>query len=118
MDDVENLLKQTVGELDKLMAAKNVVGEPLTSGDVTIIPLVSYGFGFGAGGGTGGPGGQAQGTGGGTGGGGGIKPVAVIIAGPDGVQLQPVKTTGARLMDSLGDAIAKATGKSGGETGD
>ena len=31
------------------MAAKNVVGEPVQSGDVTIIPLVSYGFGFGAG---------------------------------------------------------------------
>ena len=53
MSDIDALLKQSVGELEKLLKAQNVIGEPSTHGSVTVIPLVSIGFGFGAGGGTG-----------------------------------------------------------------
>ena len=52
MSDIDTLLKQSVGELEKLLKAQNVIGEPSTHGGVTVIPLVSIGFGFGAGGGT------------------------------------------------------------------
>ena len=79
MEDVENLVKSTAYEMEKLLATKTVVGEPIAVNGTTIIPLVAMGFGFGAGGGTGksekGP--EGEGTGGGTGGGGGVKPVAV-----------------------------------------
>ena len=49
MEDVDRLLKGTVEELDKLLNAKNVLGEPIEKDNATVIPIVSYGFGFGAG---------------------------------------------------------------------
>lgn len=51
MDNVETLLNGTVEELDRLLNAKNVLGDPIEKGSATVIPIVSYGFGFGAGGG-------------------------------------------------------------------
>ena len=68
MDNVETLLKGTVEELDRLLNAKNVLGEPIEKGNATVIPIVSYGFGFGAGGGGNGKSGDGAGTGAGGGG--------------------------------------------------
>ena len=53
MEEVERLLKNSVEEMEKLLSAKTVVGEPLTVDGNTIVPLLSIGFGFGAGGGSG-----------------------------------------------------------------
>jgi len=68
---VENLVKTTLGEIEKVLGTKTVVGEPIKVEGVTLIPLISVGFGFGAGGGEGK--GEAktkgEGIGGGTGGG-------------------------------------------------
>jgi len=54
MADVEQLVKMTLGEIERLLSTKAVVGEPIVVEGNTIIPLVSIGFGFGGGGGTGG----------------------------------------------------------------
>ena len=70
MEDVEKLLKGTVEELDQLLNAKNVLGDPIERDGATVIPIVSYGFGFGAGGNVA----QKSGNSAGTGAGGGIKP--------------------------------------------
>ena len=87
MEEVEKLLASAVAELEKILSSKTVVGEPITIGEATLIPLVSVGFGFGAGGGSGTqPGQTGQGSGGGTGGGGGIKPIAVVIIDKQGVR--------------------------------
>ena len=71
MEVVENLIKTTLGEIEKVLSTKTVVGEPITVEDKTLIPLISIGFGFGAGGGE--AKGEAkqkgEGAGGGTGGG-------------------------------------------------
>ena len=53
MEEVERLLKNSVEEMEKLLSAKTVVGEPLTVDGNTIVPLLSIGFGFGAGSGSG-----------------------------------------------------------------
>lgn len=53
MEDVEKLLKSAMGEIERMLNTKTVVGEPMTIEGNTLIPLVSVGFGFGAGGGTG-----------------------------------------------------------------
>ena len=53
MEDVEKLLKTAMGEIERMLNTKTVVGEPITIEGNTLIPLVSVGFGFGAGGGTG-----------------------------------------------------------------
>lgn len=108
MDDVERLLKGTVEELEKLLNAKNVLGDPIEREGATVIPIVSYGFGFGAGGTSGGK----QGTGGGTGGGGGIKPLGAIIFDRNGARVEAVKGAISNVAEVLGEAASRAMEKS------
>ncbi len=119
MDDVEKLIKTTLGEIEKVLDAKTVVGEPITIEGTTLIPLMSVGFGFAAGGGTGK--GEtketAEGGGSGSGGGGGVKPIAVIVIDKDGVRIEPIKggmaTAIEKLSETIPDIAAKLTEKWG-----
>ena len=107
MEQVENLVKTTLGEIEKVLSTKTVVGEPLIMEGSTLIPLISAGFGFGAGGGSGK--GEAktkgEGTGGGTGGGAYVKPVAVVIVSKEGVKVEPIMGSLAGAMEKLGETI-------------
>ena len=119
MDDIEKLIKTTLGEIEKVLDAKTVVGEPITIEGTTLIPLMSVGFGFAAGGGTGK--GEtketAEGGGSGSGGGGGVKPIAVIVIDKDGVRIEPIKggmaTAIEKLSETIPDIVAKLTEKWG-----
>jgi uncharacterized spore protein YtfJ len=80
----------------------NVYADPIQHGEVMIIPTAEVvavaGFGYGHGFGTGESAQEGtEGVGGGEGGGGGGKtfsrPVAVVIADPDGVRVEPVRDT-------------------------
>jgi uncharacterized spore protein YtfJ len=104
MADVEQLLKGTVDELDRLLNAKNVLGDPIEKGSSTVIPIVSYGFGFGAGGSSGGK----SGDGAGTGGGGGIKPLGAIIIDDEGARVEAVQGAMTSLAEALRDTAARA----------
>ncbi len=115
MEEVEKLLKNSVEEMERLLSAKTVVGEPLTVEGNTVVPLLSVGFGFGAGGGSGKgkkDGHDGEGGGSGTGGGGGVKPVAVIIINKDGVRVEPVAGSPSGL-EKVGAAIGAALQKHG-----
>jgi uncharacterized spore protein YtfJ len=113
MQDIEALLKVTLGEIEKLLSAKSVVGEPITVDGTTIIPLLSIGFGIGAGAGSGKSGKDAscEGGGSGTGGGGGVKPVAVVVIDKDGVRVEPLKPGGTGVMDKVGDLVTRVMEK-------
>ncbi len=116
MEDVEKLLKTAMGEVERMLNTKTVVGEPIIIEGNTLIPLVSLGFGIGAGGGggtgsmKGGESGEAKGAG--TGGGGGVKPVAIIIINKDGVRLEPVKGGTSSVLEKVAETIGKAVQKS------
>jgi uncharacterized spore protein YtfJ len=116
MEDVERLLKTAMGEVERMLNTKTVVGEPITIEGNTLIPLVSLGLGIGAGGGggtgsmKGGESGEAKGAG--TGGGGGVKPVAMIIINKDGVRLEPVKGGTSSVLEKVAETIGKAVEKS------
>lgn len=90
-NNVVEILKGVVGELREISKSETVVGEPITAGDRTVIPVVKISVGFGAGGGQG----ESEKSGGGFGGGGGggarIEPVAFIIMDESGVSLLPIK---------------------------
>lgn len=103
MQNVETLLKGTVEELDRLLNAKNVLGDPIEKGNSTVIPIVSYGFGFGAGGGANGK----NGDGAGTGAGGGIKPLGAIIIDEDGARVESVQGA----MTTFAEVLAQTAGK-------
>ncbi len=104
MEDVERLLKETVAELEKLLNARNVLGDPIERDGATVIPLVSYGFGFGAGGSAGGKNGDAAGTGGG----GGIKPLGAVIIDSRGARVEAMKGVVSNIADMVGETAARA----------
>jgi uncharacterized spore protein YtfJ len=113
MEHVKDLLKTALGEIERVLSTKTVVGEPITVEGNTLIPLISIGFGFGAGGGSGkaAKAVDGEGLGGGTGGGGGIKPVAIIIVNKEGVAVEPIKGSTASVLEKFGGMIGKAVEK-------
>ncbi|MBM3119510.1 MAG: sporulation protein YtfJ [Chloroflexi bacterium] len=119
MEDVEKLIKTTLGEIEKVLDAKTVVGEPITIEGTTLIPLLSVGFGFaaGSGSGKGEPKEATESGGGGTGGGAGVKPIAIIVIDKDGTRIEPIKGGMAaaieKLSETIPDIAAKITEKWG-----
>jgi len=109
MELVENLVKTTLGEIEKVLSTRTVVGEPITIEGATLIPLISIGFGFGAGGGEGK--GEAkqrgEGAGGGTGGGAWVKPIAIVIIDKEGVRVEPIMGGMASAIEKVGDRIPR-----------
>ncbi|MBI5719737.1 MAG: sporulation protein YtfJ [Burkholderiales bacterium] len=107
MKDIEDLFGKAIGEIERMLNTKTVVGEPITVDGHTLIPLISVGFGFGFGAGEGTDPKKGAGTGGGAAGGGGVKPVALVIVGKDGVRVETVKGGAASLVDKLADVAVK-----------
>jgi len=107
MEDIEKLFDKAVGEIERMLNTKTVVGDPITVEGNTLIPLVSVGFGFGVGGGQGTEPKKCSGQGGGTGGGGGVKPVALIIINEDGVRVEPIKSGTASVLEKVAETIGK-----------
>lgn len=106
---VETLVKTTLGEIEQALSTKTVVGEPITIGDVTLIPVISIGFAFGAGGGQGKTESKrtGEGTGSGVGGGAWAKPSAVIIIDKDGVRIEPVTGRMSFALEKLGETVPR-----------
>lgn len=110
-EDVQSLVTTTLGEIEKVLGSKTVVGEPIIIGETTLIPLISVGFGFGGGGGTGKGEGKQQaegfgeGLGGGGGAGGGVKPIAVIVVDKDGARIEPIRGGMATAIEKLGETV-------------
>jgi uncharacterized spore protein YtfJ len=115
MEDIDKLFDKAVGEIERMLNSKTVVGESITVGGNTLIPLVSVGFGFGAGAGKGSDPKQGSGQGGGTGGGGGVKPVALIIINDEGVRVEPIKSGSASVLEKFAESIGKAAAAKGGK---
>lgn len=112
LEEVEGLLKTTTAEMEKMLSSKTVVGDPITIGDVTIIPLRSAGFTFGVGGGSGRSADRTsgEGIGAGTGGAAGMKPVAVLIIDSSGVRLEPIRGSLAQMAEKMADAVGRIPG--------
>lgn len=106
-EDVNQLFHESLERIERMLSARSVVGEPMQIEGRTVVPLVSTGFGFGAGTGSGPvPNAPGAANGGGTGAGGGVRPVAVLIAGPEGIRVERLARPSG--MSSLGDAIGRA----------
>ncbi len=107
MKDIEDLAGKAIGEIERMLNTKTVVGEPITVEGHTLIPLVSVGFGFGFGAGEGSDAQKGVGNGGGAAGGGGVKPVALVIVGKDGVRVESVKGSAASLAEKVAEIAGK-----------
>ncbi len=101
-NNVSEILKSVVGELKEISKSETIIGEPITVGDRTVIPIVRISVGFGAGGGQGENSKSETGFGGGGGGGVKIEPSAFIIMDKDGVSILPANKG---KWDSIIDSI-------------
>lgn len=104
---VSEILKDIVGELKNIATSQTVVGDPITVGEKTVIPVVKISVGFGAGGGQGEKGDQS-GFGGGGGGAAKIEPSAFIIIDDKKISLLSAKPG---KLDALIDAVPGLFGK-------
>jgi len=111
MADVEQLVKTVLGEIERILSTKAVVGEPMTVEGNTIIPLIAIGFGFGGGGGTGAGKDRGEGSGAGTGGAGGVKPLGVIVVNAEGVRIEPVRGASAAIIESFAEGVTRIMDK-------
>jgi uncharacterized spore protein YtfJ len=110
-NNVVDILKGVVGELREIARSETIIGEPVTIGNRTVIPVVKISVGFGAGGGQGEDEKSRSGFGGGGGGGTKIEPAAFIIIDDKGVSLLPVaKGKWENIIDAIPD-IAKKISK-------
>ena len=114
MEEVDSLVKTTLGEIEKVLSTRTVVGDPITVEGATMIPLISVGFGFGAGGGS--AKGEAkqkgEGSGGGTGGGAWVRPIAVVIVDKQGVRIEPIRGGLSTAIERIGEMIPQTIEKS------
>ena len=101
-NNVVDVLRGVVGELKEVAKSETIIGEAVTVGDKTVIPVVKISFGFGAGGGQGDMATDKSGFGGGGGGGAKIEPAAFIIWDSEGVRVLPA---GKGKWDTIIDAI-------------
>ncbi len=83
-------MKVLFDHLEKMLQAKTVFGDPITAGDVTLIPVVDITFGAGTGGGTC-PDKGERGEGAGGGAGARISAAAVIVVRAGQVQVMKLK---------------------------
>ena len=101
---LEELLKTVLPELRQIAKGQTVVGDPITAGESTVIPISKVSVGFGAGGG----GDEKSGRGSGTGGGASIEPIALIVITDGKVQLVPVRakdTTVGKIIDMVPEIL-------------
>lgn len=105
---VVEILRAVVGEIKEISRSETIIGEPVTVGKRTVIPITKISFGFGAGGGQGEGNKVGEGFGGGGGGGAKIEPAAFIIMDEDGVSLLPAtKGSWESLINSIPGVASK-----------
>jgi uncharacterized spore protein YtfJ len=118
MEDIDKLFEKAVGEIERMLNTKTVVGDPITIEGNTLIPLINVGFGFGVGGGQGTDPQKGSGHGGGTGGGGGVKPVALVIINEEGVRVEPIKSGTTSVLEKIAETVGKAAAGGSGKASD
>ncbi len=110
IQDLEKMIQAALSHIEGVLDSKSVIGQPITIGDYTIVPLISIGFGFGVGSGTAKSEEfiRGEGAGGASAGGGGVKPVAVVVIGPHGAKVEPLRGTSSSLLESLSTNVKQS----------
>lgn len=114
---LNDLMSVAADKLRALADSNTVVGQPIQTGDVTLIPISRLSFGIASGGTEYStkkqPVGGDNAFGGGSGASGKVEPVAFLIVRGDSVRLLPVApppaTTLDRVIDTMPDVVDKVT---------
>jgi uncharacterized spore protein YtfJ len=95
---LSDVIKTALDQINFIAKTETVIGEPITAGNVTLIPVSRVSIGFAAGG----AGGEGKsGSGAGTGGGVTVTPVAFISILEDRVQVHPMERNDPSLSKIL-----------------
>ena len=112
--NLPNMLENTIQKIREMVDSNSVVGEPITAGDVTIIPISKISIGLGGGGSdfvSKNVNRQENPFGGGVGAGVKVTPVAFLIVKEGNVRMLPVaapaSTTADRLVEMVPDTLDK-----------
>ena len=110
--NLPNMLQDTISKIREMVDVNNVIGEPITVGDVTIIPVSKVSVGFGGGGADYVKNvGNAEPFGGGVGGGVKVSPICFLIVKDGNVRMMPVavaaNTTADRIVEMVPDTLDK-----------
>ena len=112
--NLPNMLENTIQKIREMVDSNSVVGEPITAGDVTIIPISKISIGLGGGGSdfvSKNVNRQENPFGGGVGAGVKVTPVAFLVVKEGNVRMLPVaapaSTTADRLVEMVPDTLDK-----------
>ncbi len=115
--DIGDPIKTTVEEISKVLNIGNVVGEPIETNEIMLIPITKMGMGFGVGVGMG-EGKENSCKGAGAGGGAGIEPTAIVVIskgviGPESVKIMYLKSPDplTRAIGEIGNTVIKIMDK-------
>ena len=111
-NNLPNMLQDTISKIREMVDVNNVIGDPITVGDVPIVPVSKVSVGFGGGGsdyvknvGTNEP------FGGGVGGGVKVTPICFLVIKEGNVRMMPVaapaSTTADRIVEMVPDTLDK-----------
>ena len=114
---INELMGTTMEKIKTMMDANTIIGEPIQTGDVTLIPVSRLSFGFAGGGSDFVTKNQKSGMdntfGGGSGASAKLEPVAFVIVRGDNVKLLPVvppaATTVDRVIETVPEVVDKVT---------
>lgn len=116
MEHVKELMGLVLGQVESVAKSDIVVGDAITMGEVTIVPLSRMTVGFGAGGGEGEGEGppdrkrsrrqrpRGKGVGGASGMGAKVRPIGVVVFSADGVEVHPIAAKKG-IVDKIFDRI-------------
>ena len=114
--NLPNMLESTIAKIREMVDVNSVIGEPITAGGVTIIPISKVSVGFGGGGSdyvSRNLNKQENPFGGGAGGGIKVTPVAFLIIKEGSVRMLPVaapaNTTADRIVEQVPDLLDKVS---------
>ena len=112
--NLPNMLESTIAKIREMVDVNSVIGDPITAGGVTIIPISKVSVGFGGGGSdyvSRNLNKQENPFGGGAGGGIKVTPVAFLIIKEGSVRMLPVaapaNTTADRIVEQVPDLLDK-----------
>jgi uncharacterized spore protein YtfJ len=116
MEHINDIVDAVSSKLANVANSNVVVGTPMELGGITVVPISRVSVGLGVGGGTGegespdSKHGRGRGTGGGTGGAGKVRPVAVAVFKPEGVEILPIADKRGKLdgvFEKIPDLVDK-----------
>lgn len=114
---INELMSTTMEKIKTMMDSNTIIGEPIQTGDVTLIPVSKLSFGFAGGGSDFVTKNQKPGMdntfGGGSGASAKLEPVAFVIIRGESVKLLPVApppaTTADRIIETVPEVVDKVT---------